>query len=277
MDGSPNTTRRALLLLDCPALRPLRKLDDGYSTRAFKWDDLLAAIRTCAPSAVVMVQPFPVPNQRHADPRLRELLDVARMIPVVAVVPFQPAYTDAARTVLDQGVTEIADAALETTPDAMLPRLHAVHAQPLKRLVEPILSRFVSANARTLVRAAAEVTVDRGTAVDLANVFGSTERTVSGWCAREALPQPRRLLAWLRLILALALLEAPHRSVARAAMGAGYSFDYALRRAMRDMLGGTPRERSVTEALNAFGAELRSLRDKRRQNERVGRARGAMA
>lgn len=94
---------------------------------------------------------------------------------------------------------------------------------------------------------------------------------MSGWCAREPLPPPRRLLAWLRLILALALLESPHRSVARAARGAGYSFDHSLRRAVRDMLGGDapPRERTVSQALDAFASELRSLREQRRQEKRA--------
>ena len=184
------------------------------------------------------------------------------------VIPFAPGFTNAARTLLDQGVTELADAELEGTPDAIRPRLEAVHAQPLKRLVEPALSRFVSTNARTLVRAAAQVTTDGGKADDLAAIFGATERTVSGWCVREALSPPRRLLAWMRLILALALLEAPRRSVANAAMGAGYSFDYALRRAVRDMLGGTPRQRSVSDALTGFGTELRLLRERRREQGR---------
>jgi hypothetical protein len=262
---------RDLLILDCPALRGLRKVDGAYVTRALGWDDLLEAVKIAAPSSAVVVQPFAEPGETRADSRLTDLLDAARLIPVVAVVPFQSAYTGAVRTMLDQGVTDVADATLELTPAGIRPRLHAVHAQPLKQLVEPALSRFVSANARTIIRAAAEVTVDGGTAVDLGDVFRSTERTVSGWGAREALPQPRRLLAWLRLVLALALLEAPHRSVARAAMGAGYSFDYALRRAIKDMLGGTapPRERTVTEALNAFSAELRTLRDKRRKQGRA--------
>jgi AraC-like DNA-binding protein len=177
----------------------------------------------------------------------------------------------AVRTLLDQGVTDIADVDLETTANAIRPRLQAVHAQPLKRLVEPALSRFASANTHTLVRAAAEVAVDGGTAVDLAEVFRSTERTVSGWCAREALPPPRRLLAWLRLVLALSLLESPHRSVARAAQGAGYSFDHSLRRAVRDMLGGDapPRERTASQALDAFASELRLLREQRRQERRA--------
>lgn len=263
---------RDLLIHDSPALRRLLKINGGYTARGLQWDDLIALAREAAPSAVLIAAPFDDPSLPVPNSRLPELIAAsAGIVPVLALVPFQGAFTAAVRTLLDQGVTEIADVHLEATPDAIRPRLQAVHAQPLKRLVEPTLSRFASANARTLIRAAAEVAVDGGTAVDLAEVFRSTERTVSGWCAREALPQPRRLLAWLRLILALSLLESPLRSVAKAARGAGYSFDHSLRRAVRDMLGGDapPRERTVSQALDAFAAELRALREQRRQEKQA--------
>lgn len=263
---------RDLLTQDSPALRGLLGIKEGYAARALRWDDLVAVAREAAPSAVLIVAPFNDPALAVPNPRMPELIVAsAGMVPVLALVPFHSAFTAAVRTLLDQGVTEIADVKLEATPNAIRPRLQALHAQPLKRLVEPALPRFASANTRTLIRAAAEVAVDGGTAVDLAEVFRSNERTVSGWCAREALPPPRRLLAWLRLILALSLLESPHRSVARAARGAGYSFDHSLRRAVRDMLGGDapPRERTVSQALDAFASELRSLREQRRQEKRA--------
>jgi AraC-like DNA-binding protein len=263
---------RDLLIHDSPALRRLLRIDEGYAARGLAWDDLTAAAREAAPSAILIVAPFDNPALPVPNPRLPELIHAsAGVVPVLVLVPFQSAFTTGVQALLDQGVTEIADLHLEATPQAIKPRLYAVHAQPLKRLVEPALSRFASANTRTLVRAAAEVAVDGGTAVDLAEVFRSTERTVSGWCAREALPPPRRLLAWLRLILALSLLESPHRSVVRAARGAGYSFDHSLRRAVRDMLGGDapPRERTVSQALDAFASELRSLREQRRQEKRA--------
>lgn len=274
MNEATQTTRRVrdLLVHDSPTLRRLLRINGEYAARRLPWDDLTAAAREAAPSAVLIVAPFDDPSVPVPNPRLPELIAASSgVVPVLALVPFQGAFTATVRTLLDEGVTEIADVDLEATPDAIRPRLQAVHAQPLKRLVEPALSRFASTNKRTLVRAAAEVAVDGGTAVDLAEVFRSTERTVSGWCAREALPQPRRLLAWLRLILALSLLESPHRSVAKAARGAGYSFDHSLRRAVRDMLGGDapPRERTVSQALNAFAAELRSLREQRRQEKRA--------
>jgi hypothetical protein len=187
---------RDLLIHQSPTLRRLLRINGGYAARGLQWDDLIAVAREAAPSTVLIVAPFDDPALAVPNPRLPELIAAsAGVVPVLALVPFQGAFTAAVRTLLDQGIAEIADVDLEATPDAIRPRLQAVHAQPLKRLVEPALSRFASVHTHTLVRAAAEVAVDGGTAMDLAEVFRSTERTVSGWCAREALPQPRRLLA----------------------------------------------------------------------------------
>jgi hypothetical protein len=257
--------RRELLLHDAAALRGLSAIAGQYSARTLGWDDLIAAAREADPSTVIVLAPSRDDSVFGA--RVRELITAAAgVISVVAAVPFQSGYASHVQALLDCGITDIVDVELDVTPDAMLPRLRAVHGQLLKRLLEPALPRFTPVNTRTLIYAAAEVAVDRGTAVDLATLFQSTERTISGWCARAALPPPRRLLAWMRLVLALSLLESPRRSIAKAATGAGYSFDHSLRRAVRDLLGGSapPRERTVTEAVEVFAAELRSLKEKRR-------------
>ncbi|HEX2202394.1 MAG TPA: hypothetical protein VHG91_03810 [Longimicrobium sp.] len=258
-------TTREVLLLDSPALAPLAALAPPFEARVLDWAALAQAARRAPPSAVVVIDPFTAGDPFVLDPRVRELIERVRMVPVVARVPFAPGYAGAARTLLDWGASEIVDAELEGTPDAIHARLLSVHAQPLKRVVEGSLSRFVSMDALTLVRAAAEVAVDGGTALDLARIFDARERTVAGWCAREGLPPPRRLLAWLRLVLALALLEDPRRSVVSAALSAGYT-DYSFRRALRELVGAgaTPRERSPRQALAAFNAELRARRERAR-------------
>ncbi|MBV9110148.1 MAG: hypothetical protein JO306_12125, partial [Gemmatimonadetes bacterium] len=158
------------------------------------------------------------------------------------------------------------DAGFEHTPQTIRPRLLAAHAKPVKNLVEPALSRFVSENAITLVRGAIETVADGGSALHLAGLFGSADRTVTGWCHRERLPPPRRLLAWMRVVLALALLREPRRSVINVALSAGYGTEHALRRVLRQFLGGDaqPRARSLEAALTAFNAELRTLREARR-------------
>lgn len=257
------------MLLDCKSLEPLTRLTLPFEAQAMDWAGLTETAQLAAPSTVIVIDPFARRGSVELDARLPALLAAARMIPVVALVPFQARYTDAVRTLLDRGVTEIADAGFEQTAESIRMRLLSVHAQPLKKLIEASLSRFVSVDALTLIRASAEVAVDRGTAEDLGRLFDSKERTVAGWCAREALPLPRRLLAWVRLLLALALLEDPGRSVLNAATCAGLT-DYSLRRALGEFLGGRSptRERTLGDGLAAFNAELRELREQARWERR---------
>jgi methylphosphotriester-DNA--protein-cysteine methyltransferase len=230
------------------------------------WRELIDATSAAPPSTVALIDPFDAGDEVRVSPHVQELLSVTRILPVVARVPLVPKYTAAVRELLALGVAEIADADFETTAGGLRARLLAAHAKPLKNLVEPALSRFVSENALTLIRGAIETAVDRGSALDLASLFGSADRTVTGWCHREGLPPPRRLLAWMRVLLALALLREPRRSVLNAAVSAGYGTEHALRRVLREFLGGDaqPRERSLDQVLATLNAELRALRESRR-------------
>ena len=265
--------RRRIFVLDTPTLRPLADMHSPYVAQFGGWDDLIRTVALAPPSSVVVVDPFVggLPDI-ELDSRVKRLLAATRVVPIVAVVPFEPAYVAHARTLLEWGATDVADALLESTAEAMRFRLLAVHAQPLKRAVEPHLSRFVTGNALTMIRAAAEVVVDGGTLKGLGEIFDSSERTVAGWCAREALPPPRRLLAWMRLLLALTLLQEPHRSVVNAATCSGY-LDYSLRRAVRLFLGdgGVIRGRKLEYAMEVFNDELRMLREKARADQRSRR------
>lgn len=243
-----------------------------FAARVLGWRDLVAAVRDAPPSAVAVVDPF-AEDGASIDPRVLDLLAATRSVPVVALVPFRASALDAVRALLAAGLTDVADAEMENTGEAIRPRLLAVHAQPLKRRLEPALSRFTSANALTLLRAAADVTTDGGSVGALASVFGSTERTVAGWCERDGLPSPRRLMAWMRLLLALLLLEEPHRAVAAAARCAGYSYDQSFRRALRELLGESEsRHRSFARAVERFNDELRGARERARLRDRGRRA-----
>jgi AraC-like DNA-binding protein len=265
--------RRRVLLLDAPGLEPLVRLSAPYEAQAYSWDALIETVALAPPSSVVLLDPLNPAEETGLDPRVKEVVTASRAVPVVALVPFDARGARRARTLLEWGVTELADAELEGTPETLHPRLLAVHAQPLKRALEPYLSRFISTNGLTLIRAAAEVAVDGGTLRDFARIFDSSERTITTWCTREALPPPRRLLAWLRLFLALTLLEERQRSVMNAAMSAGY-LDYSLRRAIRQFLGdeGTVRDRSLKDAVGVFNTELRELREVVRAQRRAERA-----
>jgi hypothetical protein len=266
---------RTVWVLDDPGLAPFVQVVPPFEARSAGWGELIDAASFAPPSTVVLVTPF---TAGESDPRVsrqvQELLSVTQILPVVAMVPLAPKYGAAVRQLLAMGIAEVADADFEATAGALRLRLLAAHAKPLKNLVEPALSRFVSESALTLIRGAIETAVDRGSALDLAALFGAADRTVTGWCHREGLPPPRRLLAWMRVLLALALLREPRRSVLNAAVSAGYGTEHALRRVLREFLGGDaqPRERSLDQALATLNAELRVLRENRRSKRPLNAA-----
>jgi AraC-like DNA-binding protein len=203
---------------------------------------------------------------------VRDLAAAAPLVPIVACTLFRPTHVAGITTLLAWGVTEIADAEFESTSASIRQRLLDTHAKPFKLRVEQHLSRRVSQNGLTLLRAAAAVAVDGGRSVGLASAVGCSDRTVPGWCAREGLPAPRRLLAWMRALLAVALLEEHHRSIVQAAHFAGFASDHPLRRSLRELLGGDvpPRKRTLAGAMELFNGELQELRNRARRRTPVG-------
>ncbi len=254
---------RRLLVLDCERL--LQAVRVPFAAEVYGWDELIGAAREAPPSSVIVVDPFSAGGSPGVA-YLPALLAAAGLTPVLAMVSMRSVREEEIRALFVAGVTDVLDAEIESCPGTASAVLDSVKARPFKLLLENSLSRFLSFDALTLIRAAAEVTVDGGGAEELSDVFSSQERTVAGWCAREALPPPRRLLAWLRLILALALLADPERRVSRAAVAAGYT-DHSLRRALRLFLGGgrPTRAWTVADAFAVFNAELAELRARSRQ------------
>ena len=92
------------------------------------------------------------------------------------------------------------------------------------------------------------------------------------WCRRADLPPPRRLLAWLRLLLAADLLDDPGRSVASIAEACGYASEVSLKAALRQFMGAPPselrRRGAFDTAARAFAQELFELREAARARGR---------
>ena len=265
---------RALLVLDDSRFHPLPNPGAGYQTaRVRDSNALLSAVRRAPPSTAVLIAPFE-DHSGALDPRLRDLLLAAPQLPVLAAADLRGSPVVGLRQILAWGVSEIVDIRLEGDPEALKRRLKAAHGRPLKRRLEAGLSRFVSANAMTLIRAAAEVACDGGLSPDLAGVFGVNERTVGDWCTRAGIPPPRRLLAWARVLLGTALLEETRRSWVNAARCSGYVEAKALRRAIRtlvpqamaDVRGVRPEFSCV---ISEFEADLRRHRERGRKAPRV--------
>lgn len=268
---------RTVLIPDHPPVLRFCGLEPPFAVRVVAgWDGLAGHLRSAHPSTVALVDPYGGRADGPLAPELAPLMVRHPSVAFVAAVPFlHPERIADVRTLLDWGVSELVNLDLDTGPRAVTSLLCAAHARPLKRRLEPVLLRYVSQNAITLLRAATEVAVDGGAAPDLAERFGVMPRTVSVWCAREALPPPRRLLAWMRVLLAATLLEDPGRTAAAAARACGYSTDRSLRRAAGILLGPHAAGAGATglfpAATAALNAELAALRESVRERSRARR------
>lgn len=269
---------RRLLVLDDTAFHPLPFPAAGYrATRVLDWDALHAAVRRAPPSTAILVAPFSA-SSGAPDPKLRELLSAAPLLPVLVAVDLAASDPADVGVLLEWGVSEVVDVRLEGGPEALVPRFRAAHARPFKRRLEAGLSRYVSPNAMTLIRAAAGVACDCGLSAELAGIFGVNERTLGKWCTAEGLPPPRRLLAWVRVLLGVALLEEGTRSWNNAARSTGYVDASGLRRVVAGFVppsqaGADGRRPSFQTAVAAFDNELHQRRERRRGTHGLRRPR----
>jgi transcriptional regulator GlxA family with amidase domain len=122
----------------------------------------------------------------------------------------------------------------------------------------------MSGQARAILMAAAEVVATGGQAQELARALYLSPRTLLRWCNRAELPPPRRVLAWMRILLATELLDDPGRTVSSVAHACGYSSDNSLRRALQDFLDTTPttlrKDGAFSLASELFLRELSEVR-----------------
>lgn len=234
----------------------------GYDIRpADAWAELREHVRTAPPSSVVLVRMLGTPDEVA---QLKDLIHDTPSVPVVAAMEFGRMDAGRVRAVVAAGVAEIVNLDGVRGLEAIVPTLRRAHAQPLKRRMEARLPVWMPADARTLLRAAAETVVDRGGRDVFAGIFGVYARTLSARCTDRQLPAPRQLLGWMRVLLALSVLEEAGRTVMNVALSCGYNDNSALKRAIENFVG-TPASASIRDqrfepAFDAFLEELRGLR-----------------
>ena len=112
----------------------------------------------------------------------------------------------------------------------------------MRALLEQVLPVETSGRGRVIIDAAADVVAMGEQGRDLAAALGLSRRTLLRWSERAGIPPPRRLLAWMRILLACAMLDDPGRSVLSVARSAGYSSDSGLRRITQKFLQASPTE-----------------------------------
>jgi AraC-like DNA-binding protein len=231
------------------------------------WESLRAAISDAPPAALLVVDPY-VPGNgdvMQLSPQLRALLWEFPSATVLAAMELRPGRSHDVRTLGEWGVTDIIAIGEEDTHEAISRRLRGAQGRPLQNLLQRCLPSAMSGRARTLLMAAAEVVSMGGRGRDLARSLHLSERTVLRWSERSGLPPPRRLMAWMRILLAASLLDDPGRTVLSVAFACGYSSDSSLRRAMQDFLGTIPttlrREGAFSRASRLFLEELDDIRN----------------
>jgi AraC-like DNA-binding protein len=261
-----STPKIRIAALPSARLAPISTLPRPYSVEiASDWAALLAAVPRLPPSAIVLLDCTPPGRSERVPARVWELLLQFPSVAIVAAVDVPSVAPDIVGQLLSRGVADVLDLSLEATPELAAQRLGEAHARPFKRSIENGLDRYPSARARTIIRAAAHVAVTGGGASQLAAQFDVVPETVADWCAAAGLPPPRRLQAWMRILLAASLLQEPPRSISGVADACGYTTDRALRRAFNRFLGVDARtlrgQGAFPLAMSEFNRDLSSCRE----------------
>ncbi len=236
--------RPLLVLHDNEGFRSrLRALSDRqYVYReAGSWEELRRAVQESPPSALVVVDPDAGGGGPEGpSPSLRSLLADFPSIPVFAAMKVTAGSFDDLRTLGRWGVAQVVSLGHDDTPAALLQRFRLAHGLPLRALLEQVLPGDTSGRARAIIDAAAEVVAVGMHGSELARRLGLSRRTLLRWCERAELPPPRKLLAWMRVLLAAELLDDRGRTILSVAHACGYSSDSGLRRVTQRFLGASP-------------------------------------
>ena len=247
------------------------------------WETLLDAIRESPPAALVVVSPYEgaedegraggYGGQAGLASALRGLLVQYPSTAVLAALEVTPDRFEDLRTLGKWGVVQVISLNHDDTPYAIAQRLRAAQGRPMRALLEQVLPPEISGRARAILEAATDVVTVGQHGRDLAKTLHLSRRTLLRWCQRAGLPAPRRLLAWMRVLLACELLDDPGRTVLDVAHTCGYSSDSGLRRITQKFLNASPTELREQGAFHRASQEfVRALGETRKvkHNSREG-------
>lgn len=231
------------------------------------WDALRAALNESPPAALVVVDPYTRTYGTEAElaPELRSILWEFPTATVISALEVKRGRVRDLRTLGEWGVKEVIALDEEDTVEAISRRLRSAQGRPLQSLLERSLPSNLSGRARALLMAAAEVVAEGGHGRDLAASLKLSERTLLRWAEQADLPPPRRVLAWMRVLLACELLDDPGQTVLSVAYTCGYASDSSLRRAVQEftevMLTQLRKQGAFATASEKFLAELNAARE----------------
>jgi AraC-like DNA-binding protein len=231
------------------------------------WDALRTALTESPPAALVVVDPYTRTYGTEAElaPELRSILWEFPTATVISALEVRRGRVRDLRTLGEWGVKEVIALDEEDTVEAISRRLRSAQGRPLQSLLERSLPSNLSGRARALLMAAAEVVAEGGHGRDLAASLKLSERTLLRWAEQADLPPPRRILAWMRVLLACELLDDPGQTVLSVAYTCGYASDSSLRRAVQEftevMLTQLRKQGAFATASEKFLVELNATRE----------------
>lgn len=281
------TVARPLLVLHSDQLfrERLRRIGSQRFQLQFvsDWDGLREALREAPPAALIVVDPYTRTYGSEAElaPELRSLLWEFPSATVIAALEVRKGRIRDLRTLGEWGVKEVIALDEEDTLESISRRLRSAQGRPLQSLLERSLPATLSGRARTLLMAAAEVVAEGGHGRDLAASLRLSERTLLRWAEQADLPPPRRILAWMRVLLACELLDDPGQTVLSVAYTCGYASDSSLRRAVQEFTGvlltKLRQQGAFATASQLFLKELQETREEGRARRRAERSQAAAA
>jgi AraC-like DNA-binding protein len=242
------------------------------------WDELLQVAQRASWFVITIVDPYcrHYPRSDLA-PALWTIRQSLPSLIVIAAIDRDAARLEDVHALGQLGVGALLLLGRELSVEAVRERLLAARMLMLQRAVSLVHPIAASGLTRRLLEAAVEVAAGGGQAERLAAALHVSHRTLTRRCLKAGLPAPRRLLAWMRVLIASSLLDDPGRTVSGVAFACGYYSDTTLRRALQTFLEMSPsdlRERgSLTTAVRMFRDELRETSGYPRRAEEAARTR----
>ena len=259
--------RPLLLLHSSTALREALGEVPGHMymfTEVADWSALRDGLSRAPLTAIAVVDPCDA--EGNAAEGLREITEEFPFVTVLAALDVAPSDGEVLRTLLDHGVADFVVLGHEVTVPGLARRLRVVRSRAVKKLLHRALPASIPSRTQGMLTRAAEVVAVGGGAPEFAAALRVSPRTVPRWCRRADLPPPRRLLAWLRLLMAAELLDQPWRSIASVARACGYATEASLKHTSKVFLDASPSELRRAGAFrtvaDAFAEELARVREK---------------
>nr|ASV46962.1 AraC family transcriptional regulator [uncultured bacterium] len=230
------------------------------------WESLMRFLEEAPPTALAVVDPYAeTPGRRTLSEKLKTLLERFPSATVLAALEIRPGRFHDLRTLGEWGVAEVIALDRDETAESIARKIRSAQGRLMRSFLSHSLPSFVSSRGRAVLAAAAELAARVGQGSDLAESLHLSDRALLRWCERSHLPPPRRLLAWVRVLLAAELLDYPEQTVLSVAHTCGYATDSSLRRAVQEFTGFTPTELrrvgAFTTAADTFLAELLRIRE----------------